>query len=197
MSDQFTAIGGGGRSRQLDRPSTRWDDRGAALIEFALLLPFLAILVFGTIDLSRASQLRNRLINAAREGAAFGQFSPQYVNPGCNGGRSIDRAVMREDPGLGVTRNDIQVSRVRTIGGVTTEVPYWNGPADSPSATACDNPVAVSGGTPITFDRSPTNPDRVRVEVTQNLQILTPLVAAIIGADQVELRGRAEAVIQG
>ncbi|WP_334143382.1 TadE family protein [Rhabdothermincola sp.] len=197
MSEEATAIVGGSRSGRARPSCARWGDRGAALIEFALLLPFLAILVFGTIDLSRASQLRNRLTNAAREGAAFGQYSPQYVNPGCNGGRNIDSAVMREDPGLGLTRTDIHVSRVRTTDGVTSEVAYWNGAADSPSATACDNPVAVSGGTPITFDRSPTNPDRVRVEVTQNLQILTPLVAAIIGTDQVELRGRAEAVIQG
>ena len=60
--------GGGGRRAQ--------GDGGAALVEFALVLPFLAILVFGTVDLGRAYQLRNRLTNAAREGGFYGQFHP-------------------------------------------------------------------------------------------------------------------------
>ena len=37
-------------------------------------MPFLAIVVFGTVDLGRAYQLKNRLTNAAREGAFYGQF---------------------------------------------------------------------------------------------------------------------------
>lgn len=45
-------------------------------MEFALLLPLLAILVFGTVDLGRAYQLKNQLKNAAREGAAYAQVYP-------------------------------------------------------------------------------------------------------------------------
>ncbi len=68
-------------------------DRGAALVEFALLLPFLAILVFGTVDLGRGFQMKNRLTNAAREGAFYGQYHP------CDTA-GIAAAVAREDPGL-------------------------------------------------------------------------------------------------
>ena len=68
-------------------------DRGTAVIELALLLPFLAILVFGTVDLGRAYQLKNRLTNAAREGAFYGQFHP------CDTA-GIDTAVANEDPGI-------------------------------------------------------------------------------------------------
>ena len=90
---------GDGRDRAGIRHSRRafgrraHGDRGTAVIELALLLPFLAILVFGTVDLGRAYQLKNRLTNAAREGAFYGQFHP------CDTA-GIDTAVSNEDPGL-------------------------------------------------------------------------------------------------
>jgi hypothetical protein len=46
-------------------------DRGVALVEFAVALPLLAVLVFGTLDLGRAYSLWNETKNAAREGAAY------------------------------------------------------------------------------------------------------------------------------
>lgn len=44
-------------------------DEGAAAIEFALLLPFLLVLVFGIIDFGRAFNAWIELSGAAREGA--------------------------------------------------------------------------------------------------------------------------------
>jgi Flp pilus assembly protein TadG len=66
-------------------------DHGTAVVEFALVLPFLAVLALGTVDLGRAFQLKNRLTNAAREGAVYGQFHP------CDTAE-IQRAVDDEDP---------------------------------------------------------------------------------------------------
>ncbi len=54
----------------------RTGDRGAALIEFAIMLPVLAIILLGVIDLSRAYHLKNQLKNVAREGAIYGQTHP-------------------------------------------------------------------------------------------------------------------------
>ncbi|MEO6318644.1 MAG: TadE family protein [Acidimicrobiales bacterium] len=54
----------------------RRGQRGAALIEFAIVLPLLAILICGVIDLGRAYHLKNQLKNAAREGAVYGQTHP-------------------------------------------------------------------------------------------------------------------------
>jgi len=54
---------------RLKRPRLTGDDAGIALIEFALILPVLAILVFGTIDLGRAFSLKSSVTNMAREGA--------------------------------------------------------------------------------------------------------------------------------
>jgi Flp pilus assembly protein TadG len=44
-------------------------DRGAAAVEFALLLPVLLLLVFGIIDFGRALNAQITLTQAAREGA--------------------------------------------------------------------------------------------------------------------------------
>jgi len=51
-------------------------DRGAAAVEFALLLPVLLLIVFGLIDFGRALNAQITLTQAAREGArldALGQ----------------------------------------------------------------------------------------------------------------------------
>ena len=53
------------------------------MIEFALVLPFLATLAFGTVDLFRAYQQQIKLRNAAREGALFGQFYPNNSTTAC------------------------------------------------------------------------------------------------------------------
>jgi Flp pilus assembly protein TadG len=53
-------------------------DRGAAAVEFALLLPVLLMLVFGIVDFGRALNAQITLTQAAREGArlaALGQPS--------------------------------------------------------------------------------------------------------------------------
>ncbi len=48
------------------------EERGAAIVEFAIIFPVLIILLFGMIDFGRAFFLRNNLVAAAREGARFG-----------------------------------------------------------------------------------------------------------------------------
>lgn len=45
------------------------DDRGAAAVEFAIVLPVLLMLVFGIIDFGRALNAQVTLTQAAREGA--------------------------------------------------------------------------------------------------------------------------------
>ncbi len=46
----------------------RGDDQGAAIVEFALILPILILLVFGTIEFGRAYNAKVTLTHAAREG---------------------------------------------------------------------------------------------------------------------------------
>lgn len=44
-------------------------DRGAAAVEFALIVPMLFLLIFGIVDFGRAYQAKVELAHAAREGA--------------------------------------------------------------------------------------------------------------------------------
>lgn len=46
--------------------------RGAIIVEFALVVPFISLIVFGVIDFSRAYGQMNALNSALREGARFG-----------------------------------------------------------------------------------------------------------------------------
>ena len=58
----------------IERMST--SDRGAALVEFALLTPLLLMLVFGIVDLGRALYTHVGIQEATQEGALYGAFAP-------------------------------------------------------------------------------------------------------------------------
>jgi len=47
------------------------DERGAAAVEFALVLPLLVVFAFGTVDFGRALFAYNYLTSAVREGGRF------------------------------------------------------------------------------------------------------------------------------
>ena len=53
--------------------------RGQSLVELALLLPLLALILLGTIDLGRAFFAHQRLTNAVREGALYGMRYPTHL----------------------------------------------------------------------------------------------------------------------
>ena len=90
-----------------DRPTTaptttdRASERGAAMIEFALLLPILVMLVFGIITFGRAYFAKVELASAVREGAraaALGKTNGEAVN-----------ATVDAGTGLPVTSGNVQV----------------------------------------------------------------------------------------
>jgi Flp pilus assembly protein TadG len=54
-------------------------DRGAAAVEFALLLPVLLLIVFGIIDFGRALNAQITLTQAAREGARLAALNQADV----------------------------------------------------------------------------------------------------------------------
>jgi Flp pilus assembly protein TadG len=68
------------------------DDRGAVLVEFALIVPILVILLVGIIEFGRAYNLQITLQGAAREGAralALGQDPAAAVNAAAAGVGSV------------------------------------------------------------------------------------------------------------
>ena len=58
----------------------RRDERGVALVEFALFVPVLGFLTFGLVDLSRAFLVYEQVHNAAREAATFAATHPGQLH---------------------------------------------------------------------------------------------------------------------
>jgi|BarGraNGADG00312_2_1021985.scaffolds.fasta_scaffold12050_3 Flp pilus assembly protein TadG len=53
----------------------RWRDRGAAAVEFALCVPMLVLLIFGSIEFGLYVQARTMVQNAAREGVRLASLN--------------------------------------------------------------------------------------------------------------------------
>ena len=53
-----------------------WDERASQIVEFAISLPLLVFFVVGIFDFSNALTLKQRLTNAAREGARVAASDP-------------------------------------------------------------------------------------------------------------------------
>ena len=60
--------------------SKRRDRRGAALIEFAIVLPVLVTIVLACVDFGRFAYTEIDVTNAARVGAEFGSLHPYTTN---------------------------------------------------------------------------------------------------------------------
>jgi Flp pilus assembly protein TadG len=153
------------------RPQER--ERGAALVEMALVVVVLFTVVFGVIDLGRAWALQNRLSNAAHEGASIGQFKPGNVNAGCAGGNNIVDRAAAEDTGLS-SSTGWSVAVAKKSGATLT--PY----------TGCGTPV----GTTVAAG------DTIVVTTTANFQVMTPLMGRYLGNTIVVSR-TVEVVVQG
>jgi len=54
--------------------------RGAVIVEFALVIPFVSLIVFGVIDFSRAYGQMNALDSALREGGRYGSKIKNVAN---------------------------------------------------------------------------------------------------------------------
>ncbi len=62
------------------RGADRGGRRGQSLVELALLLPILALMLIGTLDLGRVFIAMVQLTNGVQEGALFGRTSPTFVD---------------------------------------------------------------------------------------------------------------------
>lgn len=158
----------------MKRPRRRED--GAALVELAFIIPIVALLVLGTIDIARAYRLNIRLEGAAREGAAFLQIYPNDVT--CSGVDVRDR-VAREDPDL------------PTDAGYDVTVHHRNGSGGFDEYDLSDDLCQSEGSTPVV-----SSGDRVRVDVSATFDVLTPMISYLVG-DSIGLTGSAEVVAQG
>jgi Flp pilus assembly protein TadG len=88
---------------------------GQSLVEFALMLPFLVLLLVGVIDLGRIYFSYMTIVNAAREGARYGAAHPPASTAEvCATGTTTDpilRRVLEESAGSGVNTATMTVCR--------------------------------------------------------------------------------------
>jgi len=142
-------------------------DGGAALVEFALLLPFLALLVCGVIDIGRFYSVWNETKNAAREGALYGQTFPnQQRDYGglCAAPDNIEARVKQE---LG----DAGLSNAFTV--------TFNTPVTSCNPTS----GAIAPG------------QTIAVSVSRPMDLITPIIRNLLGTQTV--RATVSATVQG
>jgi Flp pilus assembly protein TadG len=77
--------------RRADRRGT--DERGAAAVEFALVVPILLILVFGIVNFGQYLSVRQTATQAAAEGARAAAVTIAGGNPTTNGVAAMNNAL--------------------------------------------------------------------------------------------------------
>ena len=111
----------------------RDDQRGADLVELALVFPILLLLILGAADLGRAFHTYIVITNAAREGARYASHFPHLAD-------GIRDAVISEAAASGVTLQDGNiVIKVRDVDGALVDY------APPPGSLPEDPDVAQSG----------------------------------------------------
>ncbi|HHX39003.1 MAG TPA: pilus assembly protein [Armatimonadetes bacterium] len=101
----------------------RRSERGAALVECALVVPFLALLVLGTAEIGRLTRSQLALAQAAREGA-------QSAARGYSIERCVARVLNVAEQG-GLIRDNVHTIALEYSSGGG----YWETLVDSPSGT--------------------------------------------------------------
>lgn len=145
-------------------------DRGASILELALITPVMVLIVMGVLDLARGYQMQIQLENAAREGAAFAQIFPNDVS--CGTADDVTARVTDEESGV-ASLPDFRVAVFAESSSGELTVPV----------TGCGGTTAASGG-------------RVLVEVSATFDVVTPMVQRVVG-NEINIAGAAEIVVQG
>jgi Flp pilus assembly protein TadG len=144
----------------MPRRSPRSRTPGQALVEFALVIPFFLLVLFGIIDMSRYVYDSNALNESAREAARQGTIAWRPAD--CNGLSRvvcIQTLVKNRTTGVGLALSDITVVCYRIPNNGTQ-------PSDGVQADTC-GPDWLGG-------------DLVRVQISTRFTVVTPFVAGFL-----------------
>ena len=133
---------------------------GQALVEFALVIPFFLLVLFGIIDMSRYVYDSNALNESAREAARQGTIAWRPAD--CNGLSRvvcIQTLVKNRTTGVGLALSDVTVVCYRIPNNGTL-------PSDGVQADTC-GPDWLGG-------------DLVRVQISTRFTVVTPFVAGFL-----------------
>ena len=139
---------------------------GQNLVELALLMPLLALLMVGAIDLGRAFIAHNRLIDMVMVGANYGARHPEQTST------IVARAYAEAQGQLGTTGTDLTIDAttgVRCYQGQTTTLTAGT-PAGNCASEDADGRLIVKPG------------DTLEVTAYYTFRPITPLIARLLPA---------------
>jgi Flp pilus assembly protein TadG len=101
-------------------------ERGAAAVEFALILPILLLLVLGLVEFSRVFNVQISLSNAAREGARHMAINHDSADPLDDPSADAKKAAILAAPSVNpsVAEGDITLNNCTTDPAVTMTINY-------------------------------------------------------------------------
>jgi Flp pilus assembly protein TadG len=140
-------------------------ERGAAAVEFALVVPLLVLILFGVINFGFVFSQKASLSNAVRVGARFGSVNAYTSSHSCKAvvDKVRDSAVT---VGLSAAQKKnvvVTVSRLSAGGAATTVCSGASGADASVPTAPCLNPTA-----------SVTDPESLQVSATYSSSLLVP-----------------------
>jgi Flp pilus assembly protein TadG len=94
----------------------RWRDRGAAAVEFALVVPVLILLIFGSIEFGLYVQSLTMTENAAREGVRLGSLVGSTGITAVQVKAQVKAAALNAFGTVGITNQDAQVTCTKPDG---------------------------------------------------------------------------------
>lgn len=152
------------------RPNGR--ERGASIVEFALIAPLFVLLTLGVVDIGRAFMVSNQVRGAAREAGAYVQNHPTALVSGADADECPDP-------------QNARWKALNERGASDARVQFSSTDVALPSEGVC-------GATGLRPGHS------VVVKVSRDLPILTPFVGQFIGdGSTMRVSGQVEVVIQG
>jgi len=108
-----------------DRPGENGEERGAVIVELALILPFLVILLLGIMDMGLILREHQLVQNAAREGARLSILPQNQVAP-FNPSASLSTIKQRvvdymAQSNITITTAQVQIDQAHpiTVGSIT------------------------------------------------------------------------------
>jgi Flp pilus assembly protein TadG len=93
------------------------DERGAAAVEFALVLPVILLILFGTIEFGRAWNVRQTLTDAAREGARLAAVGNGIITPTEALQDSVTKIVLNSALRAGLNTSNLSITPTGVGGG--------------------------------------------------------------------------------
>jgi Flp pilus assembly protein TadG len=108
FSERAALLPGPVKSRRVNRRAAR----GQSLIELAMVLPLLALILLGVVDLGRAFFYSTRLSNAVKEGALYGIHYPGNMTSteSSNPNNVVYHTIYESQPSLSLPANQVSVT---------------------------------------------------------------------------------------